>query len=67
MPKAEYCPTCKKRMLRLYERDHGISRSKFYGYLWICPDSHTAVIDNRESKTQQKYRLEEVIEEDAST
>lgn len=48
-------------MQRLYEREReGMygARSKFWGYLWICPDRHTVIIDPKGSETQQVYTLE---------
>lgn len=66
MPKARFCPTCEKRMIRLYEREHLISKSKYWGYLWLCPNKHTVIIEHRKSKTQEIYEMKEVLV-DAST
>jgi len=62
MPITKNCPICKTRMLRLYKRDHGgLSKSKFWGYLWICPQNHTVIIDYRTSESPKTYKLEELL------
>ncbi|MHA1787100.1 MAG: hypothetical protein ACTSWU_02790 [Candidatus Thorarchaeota archaeon] len=66
MPIAKMCPTCGHRMKRLYERERTMSRSKYWGYLWLCPDKHTAIVDHRESETLETYELKEMLT-DAST
>jgi hypothetical protein len=48
MPLEKKCPTCSRRMLRLYMRKReGYSdcRSKFYGIVWMCPDFHMIIND----------------------
>lgn len=64
MPKAEFCPVCKERMQRLYEREregYGGARSKFWGYLWICPERHTVIIDPKGSVIRVVYKLEALV------
>jgi len=64
MPKAEFCPTCNKRMQRLYERErigYGGGKSKYWGYLWICSDRHIAIIDHRKSESPKVYEMQEVL------
>jgi len=66
VPIAKTCPICNARMIRLYERERTVSRSKYWGYLWFCPDKHTAIVDHRESKTPETFELKEMVT-DAST
>jgi len=68
MPIIKKCPTCDKRMIRLYEREREgySSKSKFWGYLWFCPDKHTVIVEHRKSKTPETYDLQE-RETNAST
>lgn len=61
MPKAEFCPICNTRMKRLYEREHGLSKSKYWGYLWLCPNRHIMIVEHRESETQEIYGLQEIL------
>jgi len=46
MPIEKKCPTCSRRMIRLYRRDHGSSRSKYFGIVWMCPDNHMIFNDS---------------------
>jgi len=49
-------------MKRLYEREREYNgRSKFWGYLWFCPDGHTAIIDHRESESPKPFELKEIV------
>lgn len=67
MPRIKKCPTCDARMKRLYEREHGgYSKSKFWGYLWFCPDKHTVIVEHRKSESPKLYELKEIVT-DAST
>ena len=66
MPIIKKCPTCGTRMLRLYEREHLVSKSKYWGYLWFCPDKHTVIIEHRKSETPETFELKEIVT-DAST
>ena len=67
MPKIRKCPICDTRMKRLYERESYFSaRSKFWGYLWFCPQKHTAIVDHRKSVAPELYELKEIVK-DAST
>ena len=69
MPTIKKCPTCDTRMLRLYEREregYSSSKSKYWGYLWFCPDKHTVIVEHRKSETPETFELKEIVT-DAST